>query len=279
MDDKKDYDTLVISGGGIKGFFLLGALESLKDNKKLDNIKNYIGTSVGGIIAYLLCIGYSPIEILTEIYKNKWLENMQFCNITSALNGCGTISFSFIQEALEKLTIDKIGKFLTLKRLEEILKKKLILTTYNISKSIPEYLSSENYPDLPCLTAIRMSCNIPLIFDKFKYDNCYYIDGGIVDNFSILKGEEIGEKVIGVYLEINEKSLKDNSKDGVITYISKILQIPMVYLTLKKIELSTKKSTIISINSGDLKFLFDFNISMNDKLEMFSEGYNQCKKS
>ena len=60
----KVYEKLVISGGGIKGLSGLGALQYLEDNKLLESINTYIGTSIGGIILYLLAIGYKPIEII-----------------------------------------------------------------------------------------------------------------------------------------------------------------------------------------------------------------------
>ena len=56
-----DKTILVISGGGIKGFVALGALQKLYDTKKLININKYCGTSVGAIISLLLIIGYKPV--------------------------------------------------------------------------------------------------------------------------------------------------------------------------------------------------------------------------
>ena len=42
-----------------------------------------------------------------------------------------------------------------------------------------EYLSYLNHPNMQCLIALRMSCNLPIIFSQFKYLNCYYLDGGM----------------------------------------------------------------------------------------------------
>ena len=73
-----------------------------------------------------------------------------------------------------------------------------------------------------------MSANIPMVFDRFKYMDNYYIDGGIADNFPIIKGVEIGKKVLGIYLEIQENSLRDDPEDGMITYFLRLLYIPMI---------------------------------------------------
>ena len=67
--ENKKYKNVVISGGAIKGIASLGALQYLVDNQFicLQDTLNYIGTSVGGIISYLLIIGYTPIEIFVKI--------------------------------------------------------------------------------------------------------------------------------------------------------------------------------------------------------------------
>jgi predicted acylesterase/phospholipase RssA len=139
-----------------------------------------------------------------------------------------------------------------------------------------EYLGPENHPDLPCLIALRMSANIPLIFDRFKYMDNYYIDGGIVDNFPIVKGVEIGKKVIGIQLNIEESKLKDEPEEGVISYFLKLLYIPMIQLSKNNIEKVKDTATIISIN-GKMRNIIEFNIHSKIRLEMFSEGYESVK--
>lgn len=277
MTDKKCVDTLVLSGGGIKGFLLLGGIQCAIDLGYLENITNYIGTSIGSIICYLLAIGYTPIEIIVSLYSNKWLERMQYFNLVAMINGNGATSFTNINECLEKLTIDKIGRFLTLGKLKEIYGKTLICVSYNITTCVTEYIGPENYPDLPCLTALRMSSNIPMVFDKFKYMDNYYVDGGIADNFAILKGEEIGSTVLGLYLEIEENSSQHDPEDGILSYFIKLLQIPVRQITQNKIKSSNGNSIIINIKAGNFKNTLDFNIKLKSRLEMFSTGYQKIK--
>ena len=59
-------DTLCFSGGGIKGITFAGALSYLEENKKikLDDINNFIGTSIGGIFATLLALKYNSNYII-----------------------------------------------------------------------------------------------------------------------------------------------------------------------------------------------------------------------
>jgi predicted acylesterase/phospholipase RssA len=52
------YDTICLSGGGIKGFSFVGALEELVKHKHIDimNINNWVGTSAGALICYLFSL-------------------------------------------------------------------------------------------------------------------------------------------------------------------------------------------------------------------------------
>ena len=272
-----EFDTLVLPGGGIKGIYLLGGLHAFSEKKMMNKITNYVGTSVGSIICYLLSIGYEPVEILIIIYKNKLLEKLQNFNIMKFTDGDGAINFSIISEFLEKITIEKIGYLLTLGKLKEVYGKTLICVTYNMTTCSVEYLGPDNYPDIPCITALRMSSNIPLIFGRFLYMNSFYIDGGMAENFPIIKAEEIGKKILGINLQLPEKSLQDNPSDGMMLYILRLMQIPIIHLTLEKTKIINEKSKILSIKTGELKSFLDFNLKSQGRLEMFSEGYIQVK--
>lgn len=272
------YDTLVLPGGGIKGFHLLGAVQALIDSNLTGDLKNYIGTSVGAILSYFFAIGYTPIEIIVSLYMNRFLEKMKYFDLVSMINGNGAIGFTSISEAIEKMTIDKIGCLLTLGKLRELFGKNLICVTYNMTSCKTEYLGPDNYPDLPCVTALRMSCNIPLVFERFKYMDSFYVDGGLSDNFAINKGKEIGIEVLGLNLQISESSLRDDPNDGLVSYFVRLLQIPIIQSTAYRIQSLGSKCTIIPIQTGELKNIIEFDVKSKTRLEMFSAGYNEVKK-
>ena len=46
---------------------------------------------------------------------------------------------------------------------------------------------------------------------------------------------------------------------------------------MNNIESISEKSKVILLKGGKTK-VFDFNLKSNEKLEMFSDGYNQMKK-
>jgi NTE family protein len=273
----ENYDTIVLSGGAAKGMILLGALQCATDKNLLTNIVNYVGASIGSIIGYLLAIGYSPIEIMVYICTHRMIERMQYFNLVAMINGEGASSFRTVQETLEKMTLDKLGRFLTMKELYEQYGKNLVCATYNTTTEKIEYISHENYPDLPCLIALRMTAGVPLLFDKFKYMGNYYVDGGIADNFPIVMGDKIGKKVLGIRLYKQKGTYTSEEEIGVLEYIFKLIYVTVNQSTEYRCSLASDRCTIVAIPENDTK-MFDFNIKSRVKLEMFSEGYRAFLK-
>lgn len=271
-----NYDTLVLSGGSIKGIVTLGALQYAYENYYLKHINTYIGTSAGAMICYLLCIGYTPLEILVYISTHSEVfDKLQNFDIVNMYNGLGATSFLVIQDMLEKMTISKIGRLITLKELYDEFGKKLICTTYNDTDSKIEYFSYENQPSLPCLIGLRMSSNLPEIFEDFTYNGKQYIDGGLGDNFPIQLGEEEGERVLAFLVSKKNKSRTREDEH----FLERVYRRAFIAITQSveyKIRQATNKTTIIRFSYPSLKF-FNFNISASEKMNMFSHGYQVTK--
>lgn len=279
MTESVYYDTLVLSGGSTKGLVTLGAIQYCYDNFMLNKLSNYVGTSSGCAISYLLIIGYTPVEIITYICTHQLLEKMQHFNLVAMLQGRGVMSFNHIQEQLEKMTIDKIGYLPTLQDLHSKYEKTLVCVTHNLTSRKTEYISHITNPAMPCLTAIRMSCNLPLIFENYKYGDSFYIDGGISDNFPISVGDEMGKKVLGLVI-VPEKQVDAVRRDNVMEFIYDLLFIPIEQAIEYKITNASDKCRVIRLQCGNFNY-FDFDISSTQKLEMFSTGYthmSMCMK-
>lgn len=270
-----DPDVLVIAGGAVKGISILGALQYAYDNHRLDKIRTMVGTSIGAILNYLLAIGYTPIDIFLKVLKEALLEKIH-ANINFRSIEEGMLSYAFIQDVLEKLTIDKIGYFPTLKDIQNKFNKKLVITTYNLTKDVIEYLNPDDNPELPCLTALRMTSNIPFLFDQFKYMGCYYVDGGIADNFPIEIATKYGEHVIGFYT-VENNTTKILEKNKIVSYILNLLFI-MPRIRVKEV-MEKYKSKCSFVKIADDVQMFNFNIEIKDRLELFSTGYNAARNT
>ena len=109
---KNNYKAICLSSGGIKGYYTLGCLHYLYEQNKLNDIKFYIGTSIGSVICILLIINYSPIDILKYLCINEQSEyfNTNFNNILYNLfNHYGILDIHTLEKYLEDMIIKKIG--------------------------------------------------------------------------------------------------------------------------------------------------------------------------
>jgi predicted acylesterase/phospholipase RssA len=273
----KIYDTVVFSGGSIKGLAFVGALHFLLTNEYLSyvNIEYLLGTSSGAITAYLISIGFTPIEIMVYLCKNQILEDI-FLNMVSFASGDGALKFDLILNVIERMTIEKLGFLVTFRQIKEIFNKTLIFSTFNITKDKLEYISHKNYPDMPCLIGLRMSCNIPLVFEKFKYNNCYYVDGGLLDNFPIDALEDsINHNILGLYIEhnLNEFNIENTNMFTLLTHV--------IFIPIRKIMESTitkyKDQDIVPISFKDSGF-FSTSFNTIEKFNIFSVGYKYAAK-
>jgi predicted acylesterase/phospholipase RssA len=272
----KDYDTLVLSGGSINGIIMYGAVQYLLDKNMLKNIKTYIGTSMGSITCYLLSIGCTPTEIVSYICTNQIFELMSNISILKFIKGNGAMSFQPVHDLLEKMTLDKIGKLITLKELYEMFGNTLVCVSYNLTQDKTEYLSHLTHPDLDCLSAVRMSSNLPFIFSEFIYKDNAYTDGAICNNFPIEKAKEFGNKSIGFYIIYDTTTLPYSIKQPV-NFMYKLLYIQYAEILKNKFEKIDENALVIPITPSD-KIFCDFNLTDKDKLEMFSFGYTQTKE-
>ena len=269
------FDTLVLSGGALNGFILLGGIQYLYDKHLFQTITHFVGTSIGSIISYLLIIGYTPIEIIVYLCThNELVEKMKKMNILNITRGEAAIPFSCISDELERMTIEKIGSLLTMSELTKRFGKTLVCTTYNVTTAKAEYISNETFPNMPCLTALKMSSNLPLIFENFKYGDSFYIDGAFSNNFPIDIGEKVGKKVIGLCITYN-LTIK-SPKIDLLDYVYKLLFIPIQQSINHRISNKQENTHVINMIPTSVD-VFNFNIDHKMKFEMFSKGYNEVK--
>jgi len=271
------YDTVVLSAGALKGIALLGALQSLVDRGLLSTVDRYIGTSVGSIIAYLVCIGYTPIEIMVRLCQTDWLKRMAQFDVFSAVSGLGAVSFSILNDMIEKMTIEKIGRLLTLGALQKEFGKTLICGTYNYTRMRHEFLEPSTRGDLPCLTALRMSSNVPFLFEAFQYEGDYYLDGGLFVGFPLFRVEEGMDCVLGIsFRENNDPACVHVSTHNFLNYVYNMLAIPSRHLELLFNERFTDRVDLLEIDLKHFQSL-NFQISKNVLLEVFSIGYETAR--
>lgn len=262
----KEYDTLILSGGGLKGFSILGSLQYLYDNENMQNIKKYVGCSVGTIISVLLILGYQPNEILSEFISNQSLDDVNI-NIIQGIQGKGFLDFDEITSIFEHMVKKKTGKIINLSELEERYKCKLLSIAYNYSDRCECIISTETFPDISVLSLIRMSSNVPFIFDIFNYRNKKYLDGFLISNFPLHLLEKT-DTAIGISTCQKSSTSSFSRWD----FFWNVLMIPLNELQKVKNKESNDTCDVITLNVENYFSIHNFK-GYSTLVDMFTTGY------
>lgn len=185
----------VFSGGGLKGFALVGAYQVLEE--KNYRFKRVAGTSAGSILAAFIAAGFSSKEIedlLEELDTKTFLDArssiLPFA-FTKWLNlywRLGLYQGKALENwFLEKLALKGVYSFSdlppgTLKLVaSDLTNGKMIVLPDDLEKY---GISADSFP---IARAIRMSCGIPFFFEPVKLrvgsGDTIIVDGGVLSNF------------------------------------------------------------------------------------------------
>lgn len=213
---------IVISGGAYKGLYEIGALKYLsqKGFYNIDNITSIHGTSIGGLIGALLCLKMDWDTLDNYIINRPWykIANVSPMMMFDILPKKGLLGIEFFKSAFEPVLKSKhMDNEITLADFFERTNIDLNLYTIELNTFSLINISHKTHPDLPLVNAIHMTCCLPYIFQPVWYNNSYYIDGGLINNYPIetcLECEDIkNNEILGIKFNTTEtnSTLKEDT--------------------------------------------------------------------
>jgi predicted acylesterase/phospholipase RssA len=268
------YSNLVLSGGALRAVALLGAIKYLEELNILKNIKQYVGTSAGSIISFLIIIGYSSYEII-NMFSNV-INNITDFNLNDFANILDDYGLddslrnrSFFEECLYKKINKKEITFL------EFTKKfgiNLVITGSNLTNRETDYFNVDNFPEMNVIDAILISSCVPLVYKPIKYNDCLYVDGGLYDNFPLRYFKQNRTETLGIYVSTYYSNKNENFYDYFTNIICSITD------KLCYDEILNNNYNICSIfykdsRSSDAKFDID-NLTIKVNKEIFKKYYD-----
>jgi NTE family protein len=234
---------IALSGGGARGIAHLGILKALEEF----GIKPCIisGTSAGAIAGAFYAGGYS----LTEI--KQIVEKGDFFNLSSLLiKKQGLFNMSGFEKMYQ--TYFPNNSF-------DDLQIPLYVAATDILKGETVYFSSGNLSQ-----ALMASSCIPVVFQPLQFDNTYFVDGGVLNNFPVEPLMNNSDIIIGSHVN----SIK-----------TEVTEIHMTDIVDRSFHLAMSNSVRNKVKSCDL-FIEPPNMSrfslfdVKKSNELFEYGYN-----
>lgn len=274
----------VFSGGGIKGFALVGACEELE--KRGFQFERIAGTSAGSIVAALIIAGYTSKEIyqlLDELDLSKMLDaRKSFIPFAKWLFVYWKLGL-YKGNELEKWIREKL-EAKGLRTFSDLPPQSLRVIASDISNGqmvvLPDDL--EKYGIIPgsfsIAKAIRMSCSIPYFFEPVKLRSAtgtnIIVDGGVLSNFPIwLFEQEAGQKirpVLGIKLTHNEYEHEKHKIGNAVQLFSALFETMKDAHDARYISKKHTKNIIFIPTEGILSI--EFQLTVEKKEALFQAG-------
>lgn len=213
MTEKKQADA-VLEGGGVRGIGLVGALAIAEEEYEWVNLA---GTSAGAIVAALLAVGYTALEIKAILdgldfrkFKDEGLlDRVPIIGPALSLGfEKGIYEGDYLEELLRDYLRDKgktrFGDIRT-EFEDERYRYKLRVIASDVSRGrmlvLPQDIKQYggDPDDLEIARAVRMSMSIPFFFEPARLQDLstgqgsYIVDGGLLSNFPVWLFDSDGE--------------------------------------------------------------------------------------
>lgn len=187
---------LVLSGGGVRAAAHVGVIRALLENGIEPECVS--GSSAGALVGAMYASGYDYLDMLEFFLSNRSLFHWW------AISGKkpGFFDISKYQKLMQEWFPD--DRF-------EALEKPLHVAVTDVLQARFEILSSG-----PLVRALLASSAFPVVFTPVEMNGCWYVDGGVMNNFPIEPLKESCPIILGSYVSsispIEKSELKNSLK-------------------------------------------------------------------
>lgn len=290
---KWDFENLVIEGAGTNGTVTIGAYKILEITGILSNIKRYIGSSSGSIMAAFAAVRMTSnrMEQAFMNFDMNIIKDDSFGvlrDLSRLTNQYGFYNGDALELFVEKTLMKQTGvSRITFKQVYDIYGTTLYITRANMACIQTEYLCAKNCPDMPVSLAVRQSSSIPLIFKALKNEHGEFITDGALgtpypieffDNETdILRGiynkKTLGLKIMDIKLEKRDSLIRTTlgyDITNLVGFIEALIIFQRIMIERLSMRPGYWERTITLESPG--RSMSDFNVALHNKLSEIHLG-------
>ena len=276
---------LVISGGGTLGFSYYGILKESNEMElwKYDNIKTIYGTSIGAILATVICLNYDWNTLDDYLIKRPWQNvfNYDINTLFACVQNNGIFSKTITEKIFQPLLLGKdIPLSINMKEFFTITGIELHIMVTNVNQFNAVDISYKTHPKWLLIDAVHASCSIPLLFTPILLNENLYCDGGFCVNCPVNQCIDNGanpNEIMGIntFAENNEETVMNDFSlfDYIVFLINKILQ----KITIQPCD-DIRCMFILPFDSRSLTNISMVSESNNVRTELIQHGIEACRE-
>lgn len=250
-------DTLVLSGGGVRGVAMLGAISRLQAEGVLRDVHTVVGSSAGALMGALVATRCDLRASLDIISAHGYVPDFDFGRLFKEY---GLDS----GRSLDNLVAALIPPGVTFAEVLRDNRMRLVVCATNLSSRTSEFFSADTHPDMPVALAIRMSCSVPLYFKAVLYNGSWYVDGSVSNNFPCDWAFSNGStRVLGIALKARTSPI-----NGIDAFLGALVEAAATTH-------STSRAEVLELDGPGVSSL-DFGAPRSQLLRLFTSGAHQA---
>lgn len=256
-------ETLVVSGGGMKGVATLGAVVALKRAGSLRHVKRVVGTSAGALVAAALATDRASLKVLETLADLRYKPDIDLSKLLATF---GLDSGRHLDKWISVLLGDTQYTFAQIRERHGM---DLVVCATNLTERRPMYFSPDATPDMDVALALRMSCTIPLYFSALSHDGKVYVDGAVSDNFPLpWAAEKYGaRRVLGICFQPRASDPGRSIEE----YVGALLECS----TRRHYDPDDRR--VLYLDTG-ARSAFEFNMSRRNMKKLYCVGARQARQ-
>ena len=277
---------LVISGGGPVLIHVLGAIQHLEENNYLDRkeIKSIYGTSAGAIVGALLCLGFDWETIRDYIIKRPWQDvfPVKVQNIFDAYTKKGVFDIKTFEKCFRPLLDAKdINMDVNLEDFYKLSNIELHLFAFEINEYKIHDVSYLTHPKLSLLSAIQMSCALPLLVTPVCIDDHCFIDGGFSCNYPLnycIESGKLPDEILGFKNKYDVKKTVINAESTILDFMMTFLFTTISRFNTENEQKEIKNEVICDATCLSIDILRTATSSIDARRELYNSGIGTATK-
>jgi predicted acylesterase/phospholipase RssA len=210
---------------------ILSAIQELENNNYLNinEIETIYGTSAGAIIGLMICLKFDWETLNDYIIKRPWHDvfPIKVQNILDSYTKKGIFDIKTIEKCFKPLfDVKDIPLDINLLDFYNLTKIELHMFAFEINEYKLEDISYKTYPNLALLSAIQMTCAIPVLMTPVCIDNKCFMDGGVACNYPLNYCIESGkshDEILGFKNKYSDDKTIVNSDSTLLDYLLNFL--------------------------------------------------------
>ena len=271
---------LVISGGGPVLIQILGAIQHLERNEivHMNEIESIYGTSAGAIIGILICLKFDWDTINDYIIKRPWHDvfPIKVQNIFDAYTKKGIFDIKTVEKCFKPLLDAKdIPMDINLEDFYKFSKIELHLFSFEINEYKIQDISYLTHPKLSLMTAVQMTCAIPILITPVCFDDKCYIDGGMACNYPLnhcIESGKLPDEILAIKNKYTEAKTKIQSDSTMIDFLLNFIFKAVFSVNTDRFQNKIKNEVICDATYLTIEILKNALSNIDARRDLFTQG-------